>query len=856
MSSPTVPSTSSSNSKLTPSGYNLIHSETSTSGGSVTTPNSGNPPNPFTGGSEDGSITAGISTTNVNAVTTNTSASIIANPAVQAAVNANAIAFGEKAKRRKHKNSKLGCPNCKKRRVKCSEDLPACMNCRKHKVKCGYLDYTEEQLEALREMKAQNESDDDIVIPTSTNTTIAVAVPKLTKIKAKPRSNSMMSRTPFSNTSLNTTTTTSTTVQTEEEFEETFDINSEQSYPAVSYQTITQDFDNLLSDETVDELPIIYPVYSFNDLSQNHSHPHNNSNNSNSNSNNSNNSNNNNNNNKNFHNFGRDRSQSHPLSYKPKSKLRINAASVSHAPLVTGKAGDPLPGAIHLQQTFTHIQRQEVDYWNLLVKMVTAAGPVIQKGTASLQDIRMIYRTWLNSFIYKGFNSQLMFNVLINLTTNFLISNSFQELSRYLTKLNTYESVARAEKLSNERSICIVKSFKYYAKVIKDLRILLNTNEDPDLVGSVSYILSLMSIYDPEATLNSMCCFRDGLFSILTYNYNSMIKIGIIPTLIPVHLKLMTNIVRSVYLPSYDPTFLTEFQQMLSRFGDIVMPLLRHDDDDDDDEDEDEEDSPTRTLHMFIQTKFNDLVEFTKDTIATYIPMINGHLRNVDLQQEILYDMLYRWVRMFPAKLITVRRNSDPLEAVLYLFYKVFKKALYAMFPQVKFFFLRDFDSPLMLDVFSGDHDQDIFLHMLSNPNVNSLPIELYEPIIEELKVMSSYLIRMITFFQMRLNLLYRFMVYEEVPKERFKIDNVKQWRNTIQDIAFTRYEFNQVIGLEEVQIKSFMGQLIRRENYPRLGASSVSSVNSSDYIDVDVDFMTLQESGLLANDYNIMTSV
>ncbi|RLV95393.1 hypothetical protein JA1_000929 [Spathaspora sp. JA1] len=805
-SSPSVPSTASSGSKLTP--VNVIQSETSTSG--VTTPNSANTNNPSSSGSATGTAGTGDDPGFINST--------------NAMTIGNTVAFGEKAKRRKHKNSKLGCPNCKKRRVKCSEDLPACLNCRKHKVICGYLEYTEEQLQTLRLLKAQNESDEETIDQLTSGQPL-----KLTKLKSKPTPNNIMTRTPFSNMSLSSTMTGTTTLADEEE-EDFDDILSEQPFPITSYSTITQNFDNLLNDETIDELPIIYPVYSINDLNQ-HNNNHSQSNN-------------------------RNRSHSHPV--KPKSRLGIN---ITPQTMQQSGGGSPLPGAIDMHKTFPRLHSKDTDYWQMLVKMVTAAGPAIQKGTTSLQDIRMVYRTWLNSFIFKGYNSELMFNVLINLTTNFLISNSFQELSRYLTKINTWESINRVRKVTNERSMCIVKSFKYYSKVIKDLRTMLNTNEDPDLVGSVSYILSLMSIYDPEATLNSMCCFRDGLFSILTYNYNSMIKIGIVPTLIPVHLKLMTNIVRSVYLPSYDPTFLTEFRQLLSRFGDIVMPLLHreHSEDSDEEEDEvlleDELEQQKRTFHIFIETKFNDLVSFTNDTINKYIPMINDHLRNVDLQQEILYDMLYRWVRMFPAKLITIRQNSDPLEAILYLFYKVLKKSLYAMFPQVKFFFLRDFDSPLMLDVFSGDHDQNIFLVLLDNPNVNSLPIELYQPILEELKFMASYLVRMITFFQMRLNLLYRFMVYEELPKEKFKIDNVKQWRNTIQDIAFTRFEFNQVIGLEEVQIKSFTGQLIKRENYPRLGGLPDISQNQPDYIDVDVDFMTLQESGLLANDYNIRTT-
>jgi len=43
-----------------------------------------------------------------------------------------------------------GCPNCKQKRIKCSEELPACHNCIKKNYHCGYLDYSEDKLEKLR----------------------------------------------------------------------------------------------------------------------------------------------------------------------------------------------------------------------------------------------------------------------------------------------------------------------------------------------------------------------------------------------------------------------------------------------------------------------------------------------------------------------------------------------------------------------------------------------------------------------------------------------------------------------------------------------------------------------------------
>lgn len=44
----------------------------------------------------------------------------------------------------------IGCPNCKAKRIKCSEELPSCFNCVKKNYRCGYLDFPVEKLDHLR----------------------------------------------------------------------------------------------------------------------------------------------------------------------------------------------------------------------------------------------------------------------------------------------------------------------------------------------------------------------------------------------------------------------------------------------------------------------------------------------------------------------------------------------------------------------------------------------------------------------------------------------------------------------------------------------------------------------------------
>lgn len=65
-----------------------------------------------------------------------------------------------KKKRKRHKNSKFGCANCKKRRIKCGEELDSCFNCLDKNYRCGFLDMSPQDRAAFLEHKrAQNQQE-------------------------------------------------------------------------------------------------------------------------------------------------------------------------------------------------------------------------------------------------------------------------------------------------------------------------------------------------------------------------------------------------------------------------------------------------------------------------------------------------------------------------------------------------------------------------------------------------------------------------------------------------------------------------------------------------------------------------
>lgn len=70
-----------------------------------------------------------------------------------------------KITRKKHKKSRVGCPQCRKRKVKCDETLPACMKCVDRKAKCGYLDYDERELDIVKLAHWEAEGADPTEMP-------------------------------------------------------------------------------------------------------------------------------------------------------------------------------------------------------------------------------------------------------------------------------------------------------------------------------------------------------------------------------------------------------------------------------------------------------------------------------------------------------------------------------------------------------------------------------------------------------------------------------------------------------------------------------------------------------------------
>lgn len=473
-----------------------------------------------------------------------------------------------------------------------------------------------------------------------------------------------------------------------------------------------------------------------------------------------------------------------------------------------------LPNAQRLLRKFFVQTHEERNYEDFFTKKINDMGVKLAQGRASLPEIRQLFQIWLSYFIYRAFALELMFLCLLNLTTNYMITSVYQSNSKTGFRL-------------------LVHLIEHYAITIKKLLALLNDNASPELTSSISYILSLMSIYDPEATAYSTKCFRDGMFSVLTHTLHQTQIPSL--SLVPIHLQLMTNIAKSVYLPAYNTSFLDEYQEMLGSFGMLLLDIKARS-------------INSHETWSFVKEEYDQLSRFCNEALENYIPHVNDSLHNLESQEDLFFRIFRKWARHQSARLLMVNKRSDPIEKVLYLFSRLFRKALYAVMPQMRFFYLRDLDSPLFLEVFPSHEDSEIFFELDLEENL-FVKGEVYNLLKARLKKLAAYAIRVLTFLKLRMSILYQNLMYNEDVRDIYRIDNVVSWRRTITDIQHTRKEFNDRIGVREYPICAFNNGYIKPHHFPQINKPEIPERDRIPH-HLNVDLLKMTPNGFLKDDY------
>jgi hypothetical protein len=499
-----------------------------------------------------------------------------------------------------------------------------------------------------------------------------------------------------------------------------------------------------------------------------------------------------------------------------------------------------LPNALQLDTKFSVIKYPSVNFIEEFESAVAISFKRINLGQQKLSHFRELYIAWLKQLLHRATFSKLYFHCLMSLSINYLLCTRYNSCPKYRMAANgnanasciNYSQFHDSER--NMKAVWEIKSINYFHPIIQELRSILG--KYPDLSAQVSYVLSLMSVYHHDASLDSLNCFRDGLFSILNYNSNPNISEHKQFFFIPVFQKLVTNTVRSVYLPGYNSAIIEEFHRVLTEFYNNVKSVCV-------------------SYHLeFVNLKLLDLIEFLNELLNVHIPIIELSLNDMTVQEKELFKILYKWVRFYPSELICKKSTFSPMESITFLFYISMKKLLFAIFPQIKFFFLRDFESPIVLDVFEFGPQEGykLFKEELNNSPRNEIPHEEYATLLHQFKFITSYLVRLSSYFRTRLSILYDIMIGSA---NEFPVKGFGTWSASITSITECRQQFVQHSQFKETMITSFMTTAIQPQHYPRL----LSKINENepspnehlgDTNTNPVNFYSLTETGFLEVDH------
>lgn len=706
-------------------------------------------------------------------------------------------------RRRKHKNSKNGCPNCKKRRVKCAEDLPACLNCVKHKVRCGYLDYTAEQIAELKRSKAMWDKSD---LGDSLETKLHIGSSRHSSIKSLGLSEGR------------------SRVDSETSFK-LVGKDSPSYFTSPSQSVVTKEFNDLLSPSQAGR-SIIYPVYS---VSMNNESISSGITNDTS--------------------FNSSSGSQFPLnslldggiqrpSSQPGNQIHEGQGPYcGFKPTIVPTDYEnslALPGGMPTRVVFKPLKRIIMKPDTILSRLTERYARDIITGTCSLDDIKNLYNCVLNYFIRIAYERPLMLNALLYFGFNFV--------SLYLQFEQSSKNYINVVDITGDQKTYFLNSIKYYALVIRDLRKFLNQGVEAFLCTSVSYLLSLTSTYDTSATYESAGCFRDGIFSVMSHCMAvAKEQKKDIMGATPVYMRLMANVERCVYFPPYNPLVLIELRSCIQNFNEILYSMFSE---------EDLKHLLEKDIDCIIMVEklSKDLLDFVQDTIINYEPLLNLVNTKMDLQEQTLFLMLHRWISMCPAKVALIAFHTDPTQKVLHFLFRATSKILLALFPQVKFFFLRDFDSPLMLDVYSSSKDVHQLQYEIANPSRTYFTREMYDAHKDELGSLAGQMMRIVTFFQKRLNFIYRETVYKS--HDSFEIYDIKEWRKTIKSVSEAREIFLRATNFHEHNIVSFSTTYIKQHHYPLTEPIGYSINDESVHIP-DRGFLNLSINGLLKEDFD-----
>ncbi|EGW32902.1 uncharacterized protein SPAPADRAFT_150267 [Spathaspora passalidarum NRRL Y-27907] len=728
----------------------------------------------------------------------------------------------ERKSRRTHKNSRDGCPNCKSKRIKCSEELPSCHNCIKKNYRCGYLDFPKDKLDMIRkknDKKAQEifgnkqESSHKAHVPSpfnfqdSSGNSTQTPPTNLTPLSETPNNSNQLFNDylPMPIPKENDMDSTPPNIFNKVP-QDSFDyFNVPFSKDDLRMAVYTDTMKKLMHDNNNLQLPSYtydvfetfgdppqrqelnhYPLHSqlnsvldngnFNDLDLDIDTDTDSFENSKTLFN---------------HHFG--------ISVNDTPKDISDNIILPFPPPETPKIGTPLPNAMiknvsltsleypkRLQQSFMkELYRNEHEL--LIERTNTMKSPMWTK-----ENDEILWSTIFNKAVtfdvYFSFFMDRSLNVILKICNKSIHSGT--SVTCFTSKI--------LEQLTK-------KSYTYYGSLIKNLRESITQSDIEPAI--ISWYASWCQYLHSYATIDTLSLMYGGSTSLLCNVLNGCQTLDQIPPSLSVIMHIIESDIVACVAPDYKFDVIEELYKDLVDFKTFIIYNQEL----------------TTENNGYILKAFVEVENFVKELIEEIHPKllyINKFYKSLykddddsnDLKYispSLLFDLLVKWLNVIPSHAISIGKNMTPLKKTFYLFFTAIGKALSNVYSVIR--------SVALVDALNIIHPHADFNSKTYQFDISQVSgTEQYQYLYN----LSSKLIRVITFFNVRQQLIthYTEKNRETITKEcHVKMVEPKHDRMQVEmgDII---HVIPEKVDIKEVMVSNFsINTIINLYNYPIL---------------------------------------
>ncbi|ODV85917.1 hypothetical protein CANARDRAFT_7276 [[Candida] arabinofermentans NRRL YB-2248] len=427
---------------------------------------------------------------------------------------------------------------------------------------------------------------------------------------------------------------------------------------------------------------------------------------------------------------------------------------------------------------------------------------------------RMSDRSYINKtvrseqfsqYLIGHYTNTMFFKMLIMLPFSLLAKSSILMFSvKYYLSVMESQANLRLENCNKIEKLMDKLSAKALSCALKISRSMIGNYKrlsygQYEVLTAATIVLSWFPIYD-HYDLKKYVTFTSGIFAMAVCGSEDDAEPDEKPAPRALSHFLSSALVSSyktVFFDDYDPTFLKEFLQKLDFFG-ITANIINNPDCD-----------------PLLKSRFSMIREFVSD----YSDLLVTERRStgcLSFPIEFTLEMVTRFASMLPADLGNIH-CMDETEFTMRLFYISLGECLWALVTDITFVSLSDFMGNLRL-----------LTQEFARPEVLVLISQKHSGTYTQF---SNYLLRILSYFKKRRNLLFRNVMFD-ISFSEFDTNDSQNWDCLINYVSHHK----QRLHGKEVQLKSFEYGSINLENYPQ------RVDNTQQMIDLDLELQQQQQ--------------